>query len=66
MSTPTPATESNPTPPAHPWSDKDGEISAKIAIGHVTHWLLELGVSAKAAAACSYTIAADLEERGHF
>lgn len=37
----------NPIDSAHPWHNKAGEISAQIAVVHVTQSLLALGVPAK-------------------
>lgn len=54
------------TQPRHPWANDEGNISAKIAAPQVLAAMLELGVSAKAASACAYTVSADLEERGDY
>lgn len=59
-------TSATPPPtPRHPWHNDDGEPSAKIAVFHVTQWLIELGASAKIASCCAYAIASELEDRGN-
>lgn len=50
----------------HPWANDEGVISAKVAGPSVMKNLLLMGLSAKAACACAYTVCADLEERGDY